>query len=261
MEVARRFLIPIKADGVLSPQVHYGDPMTSICFTTHDDKFGRITFENLDALKVSRGEEMPYENDPTEKQQSYWWVSKIENSKWLNERYQYEMKYYGTSYEFGGNVNEMLTDFSHYVFNFHDQFVEAIARGVWFEKDEQDLFATPLQAGHPFLPLSDVTEIITAHTYTSQVRTNKKDREQLITDAAFCSQKMFEFALELEGRATVDHTVILAYRKGNLISSLRGYFGKEIAQFDGVVALDVVKPYIEKHIGEVYERRKKMGKA
>lgn len=72
------------------------------------------------------------------------WVYKIENTQWLTERFQYENKNYGCSYEFGGNVNEMLTDFNHYLFSFHDQFVEVIARGFWFEKSEKILFKQPL---------------------------------------------------------------------------------------------------------------------
>jgi hypothetical protein len=49
----------------------------------------------------------------------------------------YENKHYGKSHEFGGNVNEMLTDLKHYLFSFHDQFMEIIARGFWFEESEQ----------------------------------------------------------------------------------------------------------------------------
>ena len=256
MEIAKGIIIPVVADFVLSPDVLYSDELTGIYFQTEDEQYGRITFENLDALKVCRGENLPY-SDNWEEGQEYPWVYKVENSNWQKERFDYEKKNYGSSYEFGGNVNEMVTDFSHYVFKFHDQFLEAIARGFWFEQDEKSLFKRELQAGHPFLNLSDSNaEKFVSHNLTCQLRTNSKPQEKLITDAKFCSQKLIEFALELDGKAIVDNSLILSYRNGKLISSLRGYFGKPIVEFDGIARFDDAKPYIDKYMNEVYERRK-----
>ncbi len=116
MELVKRISIPVEADSVLSPDVYYGDKLTGIYFHTSDDQFGRITFNNLDAIKICRGEMMPYEYN-WETHERGVWVFKIENSKWLTERFNYESDHYGSSYEFGGNVNEMLTGFSHYLFN------------------------------------------------------------------------------------------------------------------------------------------------
>ena len=96
--------------------------------------------------------------------------------------------------------------------------------------------------------------------FTSHVRSNPKPTDQLILDARFCSQKLFEFALEIGGKATVNHTLKLFYRNDKLTSSLRGYFGKEIIQHDGIAVLADVKPHIEKYMGEVYERRNERGK-
>ena len=65
----------------------------------------------------------------------------------------------------------MMTDFKHYLFSFHDQFIEVIARGFWFEKSETPLFGKKLMEGHPFLPLSEKNaEKITAHSLTAQIR-------------------------------------------------------------------------------------------
>ncbi len=260
MELAKGVIIPVIADFVLSPDVFYGDQLTGIYFQTQDERYGRITFENLDALKVCRGESLPY-SDNWKEGQEFPWVYKVENSRWQKERYDYEKETYGSSYEFGGNVNEMKTDFSHYVFKFHDQFVEAIARGFWFEQDEVSLFKKELQDGHPFLnlPSSNVEKLI-AHSLTCQIRRNHKTNEELISNAKFCSQKLLEFALELEGQPSVDNSLILSYRNGKLISTLRGYFGKEIVEFDGIAKLADVKPYIEKYMKDVYGRRKSMGK-
>lgn len=46
----------------------------------------------------------------------------IENSSWQKECFDYENKYYGSAYEFGGDVKEMMTDLKHYLFSSHDQF-------------------------------------------------------------------------------------------------------------------------------------------
>jgi len=260
MEKAIGISIPVLADSVLSPDVLYADAFTGIYFSTEDEQYGRITFENLDALKICRGEVLPY---PYQWQQGekYPWVYKIEQSTWLKERFDYENKNYGSAYEFGGNVNDMCTDFKHYVFQFHDQFVEVIARGFWFEQDEKSLFKRELQADHPFLNLSDQhMQTLECHHLTCQIRINGTAQEKLITDAKFCSQKLMEFALEIDGKASVDHVVQLFYRNGKLISCLRGYFGNQIIAFDGIATLADVKPYIEKYMQEVYERRKAMGK-
>ena len=259
-EIAKGIIIPVVADFVLSPDIFYGDELTGIYFQTECEQYGRVTFENLDALKVCRGENLPF-TDNWQEGQAYPWVYKIENSKWLKERFDYENENYGSAYEFGGNANEMLTDFSHYVFKFHDQFVEVIARGFWFEQDKTSLFKRELQVGHPFLNLPDSNiEKFVSHNLTCQVRTNPTVQGKLVSDAKFCSQKLLEFALELDGNASVDRSLILSYRNGELISSLRGCFGKEIIKFNGVAKLIDVKPYIEKYIGEVYEGRKAMGK-
>ena len=260
MEIVEGIIIPVVADFVLGPDIFYGGELTGVYFHTEDAQYGRITFENLDALKICRGENLPYHHN-WEGGQEYPWVYKVKNSNWQKERFGYEKENYGSSYEFGGNVNEMLTDFSHYVFKFHDQFVEVIARGFWFEQDEKTLFKRALQTGHPFLSLPTThVKRYTAHNITCQIRTSPKPQEKLISDAQFCSQKLIEFALELDGKATVDNSLILSYRNGKLISSLRGYFGRQVVEFEGVAKFDDVKPYIEKYMNEVYERRKAMSK-
>jgi hypothetical protein len=260
METIKGIHIPVVADNVLDPEVYYGNKITGIYFQTEDDLFGRITFYNLDAIKVCRGEVMPYDYD-WGTYESGTWIFKVENSKWLAERFKYESDNYGTSYEFNGNVNEMLTDFSHYCFLFHDQFVEVIARGFWFEKDAESLFGRELQDGHPLLPLPETgMEKITTHHLTCQIRINQTSIDQIIENSKFCPQKLFEFALELEGKASVSRTLKLILKEGKLISSLRGHFGELIAEFEGIAAIEQIKPYIEKYIAEVYERRKKMGK-
>jgi len=116
MEIANGIFIPIDADIVEKPFFYYiEDEKTSIHFETEYEQFGRITFSNLDSVKICRGEFLPYKNNW--KKGNYPWIFEVENSKWLKERFDYEKKHYEKSYEWGGNVNEMLSDFKHYVFN------------------------------------------------------------------------------------------------------------------------------------------------
>jgi len=260
MESLKGINIPVIADSVLDPELYYGHKITGIYFQTEDDLFGRITFYNLDALKVCRGEVIPYECD--------WgvhapgtWIFKVNNSKWLKERFEYEHENYGSAYEWGGDVSEMLTDFSHYLFSFHDQFIEVVAKGFWFEKDSKSLFGKELQDGHPFLPLPEAPEKkILAYNLTCQVRVNTNHTSDIIANSAYCPQKLFEFALELDGRTSVNNTVIITSHQGKVVSRLRGYLGDLIAEFNGVATLEEVKPHVEKYMSEIYERRKAMGK-
>lgn len=255
METIKQIKIPVTADYVLSPDFVYGKD-TGIYFRTHTDNYGRITFENLDAVKICRGEIMPYEFDYSSADQ-YTWIFVIENSRWLKERFRYEKKHYGSAYEFGGDVYEMMTDFKHYLFSFHDQFIEVIARGFWFEEAEESLFQKDLTQGHPFLPLPESGEYLTVQSITSQIRSNPQPKEQLIYSAQFCSQKLYEFTLELNGKTYAAYTVFISYRNGKLISILRSFLGRQEMTYEGFVDLEQVKPYVEAYLEKIYHQRNK----
>lgn len=260
MELVKAIKIPIIADFVLSPDVYYGDNITGIYFETNDDQFGRITFNNLDAIKVCRGETMPYKYNYGNDEADIW-VYKIENSQWLTERFQYENKHYSSSYEFGGNVNEMLTDFSHYLFSFHDQFVEVIARGFWFEKSEKSLFKQPLQQGHPFLNLPESkNEIFEVAGIKYKAIFNPTSIEELIKNSEFCQQTLIEIATEFDGKYSINCTLLLMQRQGKLISVLRQFFGRPTFEKGGVANFDDIKPIIDKEIIDIAERIKQMKK-
>lgn len=121
-QFAHRHEVPLEADSVDSPIIYYGEPMTAIHFITEDGRWGRITFERLDSLRVSRGENEPFP-PATDDADGFHWVSTISNSAWLRERYEYEKRHYGSAHNFGGNVDEMPEEYFHYVFSFRDQFV------------------------------------------------------------------------------------------------------------------------------------------
>jgi hypothetical protein len=255
MELAKGIVIPILADRVLSPDVYYGDELTGIYFQTEDDQFGRITFDNLDAIKVCRGENLPFP-DNWEVGQKFPWVYKIEKSKWLKERFDYENENYGSSYEFVGNVNEMLTDFSHYIFKFHDQFVEVIARGFWFEKDTNSLFKKELKDGHPFLPLPETNvKIFEIAGIKYKAIFNPITTDNLIQNTQYCQQKLIEFAVEFEGTFSVSQALIIMQRQSKLVSLLTQFIGRVEFEKEGVATFEDIKPLIDKHIKEIAERR------
>ena len=259
MEKVIPIKIPVVADYVLSPDILYSSkPLEdAIYFTTEDDQYGRITFDNLDAIKVCRGEYIPYDFDYSRSTADEW-VYQIENSKWQQERFEYENKHYGDSYEFGGDIKEMLTDFKHYLFVFHDQFVEVVTRGFWFEKSAENLFKKELTSGHPRLPLTDEDmELMTVQSLNCQIRKNPKSEAELVHDATFYRQKLFEFTLIFDGDeySHPSWVVHVIHRNERVLSVLNASLGREITEFEGIVTLETVKPFIENQMKEIAERR------
>ncbi|MBL8526016.1 MAG: hypothetical protein JNN20_20215 [Betaproteobacteria bacterium] len=255
-------VVPVEAHSVDSPIVSYGGNIpASINFVTDDDRWGRVTFEKFDSLRVSRGEHDPYPSD-RKPDTPFAWVSTVKPSSWLHERYKYEKKFYGEAYEFGGTVEEMLSDYSHYIFNFHDEFVEVLCDGIWFEVGDGCFKDSELAMNHPFRELGWKVgdETFEAAGIVCQVRRNAQPIDALIKGAELCSQKLFQFAAVLDGNASVDWTVTLRVRNGKLTSQLRRNFGKLEKRYEGVVELATVRPRIEKWLREVKERRKSMGK-
>jgi hypothetical protein len=153
----------------------------------------------------------------------------------------------------------MLTDFSHYIFKFHDQFVEVIARGFWFEKDANNLFKRELKEGHPFLPLPQTN----ARTFEVdgikyKAIFNPISIDALILNTQYCQQKLIEFAVEFEGKFSVSQTLIIMQRQGKLISVLSQFIGRAEFEKDGVATFEDIKPLIDKHVREIAERRRQM---
>ncbi len=249
MEKAIGILMPIENDYVESPNIIYSEDLNSICFLTEDEKYGRITFDKLDSLRVSRGEYIPYENNWNE-EDPYFWVYKIENSKWLKQRFQYEKEHYEDCYGFGGDVNEMLTDFNHYLFKFHDEFIEVIARGFWFEKDEKTLVNKPLSDNHPALKLnSEKNEIININGTNCKIVRNELTIDEIKANSKFHQQRLFEFYKEdSNNKYSEIFTLFIFQRNQETSSCLSGFFGKEIFVKKGIMTLEEIKPFLEKEI-------------
>lgn len=259
--------VPLMADPVAGPIVSYdevlesGAVLTSIKFVTMDDGWAHVTFEHLDSISVSRGEYDPYPNDWKPGDQSHW-VWEVLQSPWLLERYEYERKHYGQAYEFNGDVNEMLRDFSHYVFRFHDEYVEALCAGIWLERFDGIGDSERVSATHPLRPLPRPTtpELIEAHGLACEIWPNTRQMDQILEGAKLCSQKLFQFALAVDGTQSISWTLAVRDRHGKVRSTLTPSIGSVRASFEGVADLEDVRPHLESWLGEVKERRQRMGK-
>ena len=254
--------VPVLADSVERPTVTYGDGPTSIKFLTEDNRWARVTFEKLDSIRICRGEYEPYPSDWKPGDQVRW-VSEVIPSPWLQERYEYEKTNYGDAYEWTGDVDEMLRDFSHYVFAFHDQFVEVIAKGIWFETFDEPIDIEKPSATHPLrnLPRPDQPDVLKAHGIACEIWPNTRPLDQILEDAKLCSQKLLQFALLLESSPKPDCTLSVRVRHGKVKSTFKRGFGRDLATFDGVAGLQDVRPYVDAWLAEVKENRKRLGKA
>jgi hypothetical protein len=253
--------VPIKADSIASPIVHYGDT-TAIHFCTADGRWGRITFERLDSLKVSRGEYEPFPPAPGDADR-FCWVTTISDSAWLRERYEYEQRHYGAAYNFGGNVDEMLEEYLHYVFSFHDQFVEAIAAGIWFEVDDEFWGERAPEASHPLTGLGaiDPIDYFEGSGIRCFVRRNPMSNAEIDRAACLCSQTVLEVGAELDGSSTPSWFLTRRVIRGTGRSSLRNYFGNVVDTYGDIPSLAKIRPHIDRWLSDVRERRREMGKS
>ena len=260
-QYAHRLEVPLIADSVDSPVLRYGRRMTAIEFATQDGQWGRVTFEKLDSIKASRGEHEPFPYAPDEAS-GYSWVKTISKSEWLRERYEYEKRYYGKNYNFGGDVDEMLDEYSHYIFSFHDEFIEAIAAGIWFDVYDTNLADCDFNPSHPLRGIShlDCTERFESSGITCLVRRNPLSFDEIEHAAKLCSQTILDIGADLGGGTSGDWILTRRVKDGIGKSYLRGYFGHAVEVYEGIPSLAEIRPHIEKWLSEVRERRRKMGK-
>ena len=92
------------------------------------------------------------------------------------------------------------------------------------------------------------------------MRRNPLSIDELERRARLCSQTILEVAAELDGRAGTDWSLTLRIRNGIGKTYLRNCFGNQVATFDEIPDLSVIRPRIDKWLGEVRERRREMGK-
>jgi hypothetical protein len=121
---------PFRPESVTGPRIVYDADEGPVAFgyLGHTELHIRVRFDRWDAMRICRGEHSPYPEPPG----PWGGIYTVENSHWLRQRFEYESRHYGDAYNFNNDVREMLEEFDHYLFRFHDEFVEVIAGGIWF---------------------------------------------------------------------------------------------------------------------------------
>jgi hypothetical protein len=219
---AQALTVPLAADPVAPPRLVYGslglasasgrdEAYPAVYFEISGGSLGRITFEGLDAVKAARGELLPYGTASPRIPGD--WVFTVAESPWLAERHRYEMQLYSTP---------LLETHLHYVFQFHDEFVEAIARGIWLDTaDPSRPFDRPTQ--HPLAPLPDS---LPGERHLSPSGIEWELRRSPITDSELanrshlCSQRVWQLNLILDGRSSEGASIWLRTRNGRTTSRL-----------------------------------------
>lgn len=253
--------VPFEADSVASPEVRYkvGEDefgQSSTCLIIYcDEGLVRVTFEGFDAIRCCRGEHLPYDDDDsTCDDPRFPWVFEVQDSAWIAERHKYEFKHYQCS---------LLEEYVHYLFSFHDEYVELIAKGIWFEKVTEEQLGKP-QPGHPLdsLPTSLPAERFEVEGIECFVRRNPLPVEQLLKQSKLCSQVVFQYFMTLEGRTSPSYPALLRTVRNTPITRLRnGLFYKDLFETSGIGEEPAFRRHFSQYVSEVAERRRQMGKS
>lgn len=243
-------------EDVIGPEIYSNGVSLEMFFMTRDEKFGRVIFDHVDSYKVYRGEGVLYDKRMTA-YTNYPWIYRLINSEWQFQRYLDEKTMYEFCYEFGGNVSEMLTDMNNYVFEFHDETVEVIAKGFWIETSPKPLWRKPLQKDNPLNPnfIGKIDEFEIEGILCRMV-TNKAPTECLIEQTKFCHQTLAIFEVEFEGNFSRHLSLVIFQRSNQLYSELKPIIGKPLIGQLGTIDIDTAVQEFEKAVIEISARRK-----
>jgi hypothetical protein len=255
--------VPLIADSVASPRLVYGGLEVSSSEGTdraypalyfevdRSGELGRVTFEGLDAIRGSRGEYLPFDDSAV--RYSYGdWVFTVDGSRWLRERHTYETRHYATP---------LLDTHRHYLFVFHDEFVEVIAEGIWFDiADRAEPFAPPMT--HPLQPFGLE---IPGERFTSadglewELRRSPRPDAALIRDSRLCSQRVFQFNLLLDSSNKEAASIWIRTFNDVLISRMSRAWVDNVGQMEGFANPGDFSRQWETYLSEVAQRRREMG--
>lgn len=236
--------------GVAGPAEHAPGYVSNALFFEVQDAgtLGRVTFEGLDSIRASRGEVAPYDD----RHDFSSWVYTVQDSAWLAERHEYEWINYQTP---------LLDTHEHYLFRFHDEFVEAIAAGIWLDlAPESDPFL--LDEGHPMA--SGAPLVADARGVTQrlawEVRRTTRSNEELLTASRYCSQLLFDYTLHLDGQSSTSASALLRTRRGITQSRLTRPWAGTVATIDGIAEPGDFAPAWQDYCHGVAQRRIEMGR-
>ena len=154
----------------------------------------------------------------------------------------------------------MLTDTHHYLFVFHDEFVEVLARGLWFERAAEPWTpVAPLTPDHPARPLTPETRVEQGehNGVRFELRASSRSAAELVADGRLHSQPVFELVLDDADRPAAQRVRSRTDHDGTGVRAwIDGGLGVEWATFDHVPARDEVMPLLRTYMSEVAERRR-----
>jgi hypothetical protein len=260
--IAHVLAVPMQADSVLSPRLVYTHvaPFTHGAGETDALYFplrhpetgeGRVTFEGLDSVRACRGEQLAYTRAASFERGD--WAYEISNSPWLLERDAYETEHYQTP---------LVGSYRHDLFSFHDEYIEVIARGIWFDRPDPEN-PSALSVDHP---LADLDRHAPQETRQSpsgiawETRRNPKSESTLIEASKLCSQRLYQFNLILDGRSRESASVWLRTVDGRTTSFMERPWAGGIGSRDGLASPGDFLDDWEDHVAAVAARRQAMGK-
>ncbi len=229
-------------DALWFPQPHGDDG---------DGGEGRVTFEGLDSVRACRGEHLPYEHAVPFTRGN--WVYQVSDSPWMTDRHAYEFDHYQTP---------LTGSYRHYLFKFHDEFIEAIAQGIWLDRPDP---TAPLRLpnDHPLarLELQTAAENRQSPSGLSwELRRSPKEHSALIEDSKLCSQRLYQFNLVLDGTSSESASVWLRTVDGRTTCRMTRAWVGEVANHDGLASAEHFFDVWEQYVGEVAARRRAMNK-
>jgi hypothetical protein len=262
--IARAERVPLTAHSVAPPRLLYGSldvalgagrdaGYTAVYFAVAGSgSLGRITFERLDAVKAARGELLPY--DIAGPRRPGDWVFTVDESPWLAQRHHYETDFYSTP---------LLETCQHYVFEFHDEFIEAIAEGIWLDvADRSRPFDRP--AWHPLDQLPGglpAQRFVSSSGIEWELRHSPRTDNELADGSHLCSQRVWQLDLILDGRTREGASIWLRSRNGLTTSRLvRRRPGGELARLEGQAQPSDFTEAWDEYLAAIAERRHKMGR-
>lgn len=262
---AHAFEVPHRPSLTYPPQLVHGPEGTALLYPARGDRyFVRVSFEALHGFRLMGDDSPPYPEELGAV--GYTGVYLIENSPWLRERIEQRragsLARYGEVETSRPQLEAMRTHLEHYLFNFHDESVEVLARGIAFETSRRPFALDAPPKRRPWEDLSSrrVTERFVVAGIRCQVRTHPLPLEELLEQARYCSVPRYQFALEGLGAASVVASLRLRVRWGQTYSLWSGHFSATTTRLPGLVSLEEAKALIEPYIREVAERRREMGK-
>ncbi len=156
----------------------------------------------------------------------------------------------------------MLTDFDHYLLQFHDEFVEVIAGGIWFELGDVPQAAGGWQPGHPKLGLGPehVAESFAYKGVSCELRHSPHPLRALRQRALLCAQPVLASTLRLDGAvARAAFTLTIRERRGHTTCIWRNQLGAEMRRFDRIPSDDELRSGFTAYLDDVVARRQRRG--